>query len=108
MTASEKKLITSLPYKVWGDLVVKLNPPRELQMRGDYKDLAGEMGYGVEEILYFQSLSKPAEAVLSSCLPTCSIEKLCNKLEAIERPDARGLIDEWVKSQDCKCTLCCS
>ena len=77
-------------------------------MRGDYKDLAGEMGYGVEKILYFQSLPKPAEAVLSSCSPTCSIEKLCNKLEAIRRPDARGLIDEWVKSQDCKCTLCCS
>ena len=70
-------------------------------MRGGYKDLAGEMGFGVEKILYFQSLPKPAEAVLSSCSPTCtcSIEKLCNKLETIGRPDARGLIDEWVESK---------
>ena len=79
-------------------------------MRGDYKDLAGEMEYGMEKItfFYFQSIPPPAEAVLSSCSPTFSIEKLCNKLEAIVRHDARGLIDEWVKSQDCKCTICCS
>lgn len=98
-----KNFITILPYKVWKDLVVKLDPPRE---RGDYKDLAGEMAYKVEEILYFQSLKNPTEALLTSSSATCSVEDLCNKLEKIGRSDAKLNIDEWIKSQDCKCTAC--
>jgi len=99
-----KNFITVLRYKVWKELIIKLDPPRELQMRGDYKDLAAEMGYDVEKILYFQSLRNPTEALLTNCSVT--VEELCNKLEAIGRSDARLVIDEWVKSQDCKCTAC--
>ena len=97
-----KNYITVLPYKVWRGLIVKLDPLRELQ--GDYRDLASEMGFDVEKILYFQSLKNPTEALLTNC--SASIEELCKKLEAIGRPDATLLIDEWVKSQDCKCAAC--
>ena len=73
---------------------------------GDYRSLADEMGFNVEKILYFQSLKNPTEAVLTSCAVWASIEDLCNKLEAIGRRDARLLIDEWVKTKDCKCAVC--
>lgn len=91
---------------VWKDLVVKLNPLRELE--GDYRDLADEMGYDMATIQYFQSMKNPTESLLSDCSAKVSIEKLCNKLDAIGRSDARSVIDGWVKSQNCKCTLCCS
>lgn len=98
-----KKFISNLPYKVWGALVVKLDPPRELG--GDFKDLAHEMGFDTDHILYFESLKNPTETVLKGC-SSCSIEDLCNKLNAIGRADARLVIDEWIKAQGCKCTLC--
>ena len=99
-----KNFITILPHKVWRQLIVKLDPLRELG--GDYRDLAGEMGYNVETILYFQSRKDPTEAVLTDCANSVSIEELCNKLDAIRRSDARQLIDKWIKSQDCKCATC--
>ena len=99
----QKKFITSLPYKVWGTLVVKLDPPRELG--GDFKDLAGEMGFNTDQILYFKSLKSPTETVLKGC-SSRSIEDLCNKLDVIGRGDARLEIDKWIKTQDCKCALC--
>lgn len=92
--------ITVLPYKVWKELIIKLNP---LRIQGDYRDLAGEMGFNAERILYFQSLKNPTESVLTNC--SASIEELCEKLEVIGRPDARLVIDEWVKSH-CKCVKC--
>ena len=98
-----KKFITSLPYKVWGALVVKLDPPRELG--GDFKDLADKMGFNMDEILYFKSLKNPTETVLKGC-SSHSIEDLCNKLNVIGRADARLVIDGWIKAQGCKCTLC--
>ena len=99
----QKKFITNLPYKVWGALVVKLDPPRELG--GDFKDLAGEMGFNTDQILSFKSLKNPTETVLNGC-SSRSIEDLCNKLDVIGRGDARLEIDKWIKTQDCKCALC--
>ena len=99
----QKKFITNLPYKVWGALVVKLDPPRELG--GDFKHLAAEMGFTMDQILYFKSLKNPTETVLKGC-SSRSIEDLCNKLDVIGRGDARLEIDKWIKTQDCKCALC--
>ncbi|XP_078366715.1 uncharacterized protein LOC144650828 isoform X2 [Oculina patagonica] len=99
-----KNFITVLPYKIWRELIIKLDPLRELQ--GDYRDLASELGFNVEMILYFQSLKNPTEAVLTESASKSSIEELCNKLEAIGRSDARLLIDKWVKSRNCKCAAC--
>ena len=48
-----KNVVTILPYKVWRELIIKLDPLR--QLGGDYKDLASEIGYDMEKILYFQS-----------------------------------------------------
>lgn len=48
-----KNVITILPYKVWRELIIKLDPLS--QLGGDYKDLASEIGYDMEKILYFQS-----------------------------------------------------
>ena len=48
-----KNVVTILPYKVWRELIIKLDPLR--QLGGDYKDLASEMGHNMEKILYFQS-----------------------------------------------------
>ena len=99
----QKKFITYLPYKVWGALIVKLDPPRELG--GDFKHLADEMGFTTDQILYFKSLKNPTETVLKGC-SSRSIEDLCNKLDVIGRGDARSEIDKWIKTQDCKCALC--
>ena len=96
-----KNVITILSYDVWKGLIIKLDPPK---LQGDYRDLASKMGYNMEKILYFQSLKNPTEAVLTNC--SASIEELSNKLEAIGRRDAKLLIDEWVRSQDCKCAKC--
>ena len=79
-----------------------------MEFGGDYLHLAGEMGYDMAKIQYFQSLTNPTDSLLSDCSAKVSIEKLCNKLDAIGRSDARAVIYEWVKSQNCKCTLCCS
>ena len=98
-----KNFISILPYKVWRALVVKLDPP--LPQRGDFGDLADELEFDTETILYFKSLKNPTETVLKSC-SSLTVEKLCNKLEVIGRVDARMVIDEWVKSQDCKCVAC--
>ena len=99
----QKKFITNLPNKVWEALVVKLDPPRKLG--GDFKDLAGEMGFNTDQILYFKSLKNPTETILNGC-SSHSIEDLCNKLDVIGRGDARLEIDKWIKAQDCKCALC--
>ena len=48
-----ENVITVLPYKVWRELIIKLDPLR--QLGGDYKDLASEIEYDMEKILYFQS-----------------------------------------------------
>lgn len=82
-------------------MITKLDPP---DIEGNFKDLAGELGWNMEKILYFESLKNPTEAVLTS--RTITIEELCAKLATIERPDAKLLIKEWVKSQDCKCAAC--
>ena len=100
-----KNFISILPYKVWGALVVKLDPLCELPQRGDFRGLADELKFDTETILYFKSLKNPTETVLKSCL-SLTVEKLCNKLEVIGRVDARMVIDEWVKSQGCKCVAC--
>ena len=92
-----KNVITILPYKVWKELAIKLDPERPLG--GDYKDLACEMGYTVEKILYFQSRNGPTEALLTDCANSVSIDELCNKLEAIGRSDARIVVDEWIKKK---------
>ena len=98
-----KKFISNLPYKVLGALVVKLDPPRKLG--GDFKDLADEMGFNMDEILHFKSLKNPTETILNRC-SSRSIEYLCKKLNVIGRADARLVIDGWIKAQVCKCTLC--
>lgn len=92
-----KNVITILPYKVWKELAIKLDPERPLG--GDYKDLACEMGYTVEKILYFQSRNGPTEALLTDCANSISIDELCNKLEAIGRSDAKIVVDEWIKKK---------
>ena len=96
-----KNFITVFSRPVWKELITKLDPP---DIEGNFKDLAGELGWNMEKILYFESLKNPTEAVLTS--RTITIEELCAKLATIERPDAKLLIKEWVKSQDCKCAAC--
>lgn len=53
MIAKIKNVVTILPYKAWRELIIKLDPLS--QLGGDYKDLASEIGYDMEKILYFQS-----------------------------------------------------
>ena len=96
-----KKFITTLPHPVWKDLSIKLDPS---DIEGNFKDLAAELGWNMEKILYLQSQKAPTEAVLTS--RTITIEELCIKLAAIGRSDAKFKIKEWVKSQDCKCAAC--
>ena len=96
-----KNFITTLPRPVWMELIIKLNPQ---SIEGNYKDLASELGWNTEKILYFESLRNPTEAVLTSA--TITIEELCIKLAAIGRHDAKFKIIEWAKSQECKCTAC--
>lgn len=99
-----KNFITILSFQVWRELAIKLDPTRPLG--GDYRHLAEEMGYNVDKILYFQSRKDPTEALLMDCANLVSIDELCNKLETIGRSDARKVVDEWIKSQDCKCAAC--
>ena len=82
-------------------LIIKLDPPG---IQGNYKNLASELGFNMEKILYFESQKTPTEAVLKS--RTITIAELCIKLVAIGRSDAMLLIKEWVKSQECKCAAC--
>ena len=96
-----KDFITIFPHHVWKGLIIKLDP---LDVQGNYKDLASELGFNMEKILYIQSLKNLTEGVLIS--RPITIEELCTKLAAIGRSDARLLIKEWVKSQDCKCAAC--
>jgi len=96
-----KDFITIFPHHVWKGLIIKLDP---LDVQGNYKDLASELGFNMEKILYIQSLKNPTEGVLIS--HPITIEELCTKLAAIGRSDAKLLIKEWVKSQDCKCAAC--
>ena len=96
-----KNFITTFPLPLWKELIIKLDPP---DIEGNFKDLAGKLGWNMEKILYFESLKNPTEAVLTSC--TITIEELCIKLAAIRRPDAKLLIKEWVKSKECKCAAC--
>ena len=74
------------------------------ELGGDYRDLAGEMGYSMDEIFYFKTLQNPTNAVLTSC-SAISIEYLINKLEAIGRSDAALLFEEWI-AHNCKCARC--
>ena len=96
-----KNFITALPHPVWKELIIKLDPP---DIEGNFKDLASQLGWNMEKILFFESLKTPTEAVLKS--GPITIEELCTKLVAIRRPDAKLLIKEWVKSQECKCAAC--
>ena len=48
-----ENVITVLPYKVWRELIIKLDTLRQLGW--DYQELASEIGYNMEKILYFQS-----------------------------------------------------
>ena len=82
-------------------MIIKLAPPKRA---GNYKDLADQLKWDKEKILYFESLKNPTEAVLLS--RTITLEELCTMLVAIGKYDAELLIKEWVKSQDCKCTAC--
>jgi len=96
-----KDYITNFPHPMWKGLIIKLDPPG---IEGNYKDLASELGLNMEKILYVESLKNPTEYVLTS--RPISIEELCTKLAAIGRCDAKLLIKNWVKSQDCKCAAC--
>lgn len=58
--------------------MVILNPP--LTWKGDFRNLSCEMGYKWGEIIYFQSLQNPMDAILRGCM-NIPIEQLMIKFE---------------------------
>lgn len=82
--------------------MIMLNP--RVTWKGDFRDLSGEMGFTWDEIIYFQSLQNPMDAVLTGCR-NVPIEQLMVKLEKIGRPDARSVVEEYI-TESCKCKKC--
>lgn len=97
-----KGAIGSLPFRVCRQLMIMLNP--RVTWKGDFRDLSGEMGFTWDEIIYFQSLQNPMDAVLTGCR-NVPIEQLMVKLEKIGRPDARSVVEEYI-TESCKCKKC--
>ncbi|KAK2566998.1 hypothetical protein P5673_008768 [Acropora cervicornis] len=58
-----KKFISILPNSTWGELVVKLGPG----VKGYFKDLAVEMGYSMDRIMYLESQKSPVESLRKHC-----------------------------------------
>ena len=97
-----KNVIAMLPFSVWRELMIKLDPLR--QLKGDFRDLADKMGFDVERIFKFQAMSSPTQAVLKGCMKV-TIDDLMVKLEEIGRDDAKRDVERWIRA-NCQCARC--
>lgn len=95
-------VIGSLPWRVWRELMIQLDPLRPLE--GDFRDLAGRLGFDVKRILEFESMPYPTQAVLKDSW-NVTIEDLVVKLEEIGREDVKGIMIKWLR-ENCQCATC--
>ncbi|XP_022805584.1 uncharacterized protein LOC111342736 isoform X1 [Stylophora pistillata] len=95
-------VIGSLPWRVWRELMIQLDPLRPLE--GDFRDLAGRLGFHVKRILEFESMPYPTQAVLKDSW-NVTIEDLVVKLEEIGREDVKGIMIKWLR-ENCQCATC--
>ena len=82
--------------------MIKMDPLRLLG--GDFRDLAGGLGFDVKKILEFEALSNPTKSVLKSSW-NVAIEDLAITVEEIGREDVKGIILKWLR-ENCQCSSC--
>ena len=84
-TLDLKGRITDLPYKVYNDVCILLNP----HVKNDYRMLAHYMKYDVQDIKTFGLQKNQTDAVLRDWGPKrgSTIGKLIEYLEIMDRSD---------------------
>ena len=99
--------ITVLDEDIWEKLRIKLDPKRD--MGGDFRTLAGKLGYDMEKVWFFGAQESPTLSLLQDWYPNQNqgtIKQLCKALHESKRDDAVELIEKWITKQGCSCEEC--